>query len=80
MANEIKEIEKFGEGWFICPYCGQKQVSVNRWETASVCYEYDFETKNWEIKDVDGGELEDLVCPECGAVLFLPEKLLEQIY
>jgi len=34
MANEIKEIEKFGEGWFICPYCGQKQVSVNRWETA----------------------------------------------
>jgi hypothetical protein len=78
MKNKVK---KFGEGWFICPSCGQKQVSINRWETASVCYEYDFEIKNLEMRDmVESGDFEDWTCPECGAVLVLPEKLLEQIY
>jgi predicted RNA-binding Zn-ribbon protein involved in translation (DUF1610 family) len=77
MENKVK---KFGEGWFICPSCGKKQTAVNRWETASVCYEYDFETQNWEMKDIEDGDFEDWTCPECRAILVLPEKLLEQIY
>lgn len=77
MKNEVK---KFGEGWFICPSCGQKQTSVSRWEIASVGYEYDFETQNWEMKDVESGDFEDWACPECGTALLLPEKLLEKIY
>jgi len=74
------EVKKIGKNWFICPNCKNKQTSINRWETASVVYEYDFESKNWEMRDVEGGDFEDWACSECGAVLVLPEELLEQIY
>ena len=75
-----KKVKEFDKNWFICPHCGNKQESINRWETASVAYEYDFDTKNWEMKDIEGGDFEDWTCPECGGILILPEKLIKQIY
>jgi predicted RNA-binding Zn-ribbon protein involved in translation (DUF1610 family) len=78
--EKIKEVKIWVKNWFVCPHCEEKQESIGRWETASVGYEYAFENKNWEIKDIEGGDFEDWFCPNCGGLLILPEGLLEQIY
>jgi len=72
------KVKKFTKNYFICPVCGEKQVSICRWETVSVCYEYDFHN-GWERKDEIGGEFEYWQCPECGAEIILPEEMEKNI-
>lgn len=64
-----KKIRRMGKYSFTCPGCGEKQESVCQWQTASILYEFDFKSRGWEQKDIEGGELENWVCPGCGFIL-----------
>ena len=77
--NGAKRVRKVMGDWYICPHCGNKQDTIVEWQTCSVSYAYHLPSKNWEQKEIDGGDFESWACPECDGDLILPEKLLKRI-
>jgi len=64
---------------YICPKCKKEQTSILQWQTASICYEYDF-YNGWEQKDIEGGDFESWNCPECGDEFQPSQKLIKKIF
>jgi len=73
--TKIKAVKDFNGKTYTCPHCKEKQESINQWQTCSVGYEYDFDNRSWEMKDINDGDFEAWACPSCGVDLSIPKKM-----
>ena len=62
---------------YVCPFCKKEQKSVVQWQTASVAYEFNLETKDSEEVDRVSGDHEAWTCPSCGEDL--PKGITKQV-
>jgi len=70
---------------YICPACKKKQTSIAESQTGTQIYEYDFESKSWDIPSYGefNGKHNAWSCPSCGQDLdikkVLPKEVLKDL-
>lgn len=60
MKTSKKEIS------FRCPHCKERQYKICEWQDASVGYDFNFESQEFEMRPIDYAEHADWACSECG--------------